>query len=107
MKKTLIAALALGLGMTISLGAAAAEKTLSERHAGMWPKSVNGYVTKNQCKQCHMGIAQKTASLEPNPHENHLGDVNCEDCHKANAAKPQLMCNECHQFKITKKAAQK
>ena len=33
---------------------------------------------------------------------SHLGQVNCEDCHKANLSKPVLMCNQCHNFTIRK-----
>lgn len=85
-------------------------QTLEAFHGKMWPKSENGYVTKQQCMACHGSyekLAAQTASLQPNPHYSHLGEVNCEDCHKADAAKPQLMCNTCHNFTITKKAEAK
>ena len=45
---------------------------------------------------------RKLADLVPNPHHSHLGQVNCEDCHKANLSKPVLMCNQCHNFTIRK-----
>lgn len=81
--------------------AAGADMTLEERHQGMWPKSVEGFVTKNQCLTCHVSyqdLAKKTEKLSPNPHWSHLGAVNCEDCHKPNAKQPELMCNDCHNF---------
>ena len=62
------------------------------------------------CLQCHVSyeeLGKKTANLEPNPHDNHMGKVNCEDCHKANQAKPELMCNSCHNFTLKEKAAKK
>ena len=46
-----------------------------------------------------------TENLDPNPHHSHLGDVNCTDCHKADKAKPQLVCNQCHKFTIREKKA--
>ena len=95
MKKLLIAALALTIGSCMSVTFAAEAKTL------------DGYVTKYQCMQCHGDydkLGQQTANLVPNPHKSHLGQVNCEDCHKANQSKPVLMCNECHNFTIKKAA---
>ena len=47
-------------------------------------------------------LAKQTADLVPNPHHSHLGQVNCEDCHKANLSKPVLICNQCHNFTIRK-----
>ena len=111
MKKSFIAALALSVSLSFAAGAAAAaEQTLAQKHQGMWPKSENGFVTKNQCLKCHVSyedLAKKPANLEPNPHDNHMGKVNCEDCHKANQAKPELMCNSCHNFTLKEKAAKK
>ncbi|MGN1209377.1 MAG: cytochrome c3 family protein [Duodenibacillus sp.] len=108
MKKMIVSvALTLAAALACSTGFAA-EKTLAAKHGGMWPKSQNGFVTKNQCMKCHGtydALAKKTAKLEPNPHFNHMGQVNCEDCHKANKAKPELMCDSCHQFKVKEKAA--
>ena len=49
MKKSFIAALALSVSLSFAAGAAAAaEQTLAQKHQGMWPKSENGFVTKNQ-----------------------------------------------------------
>lgn len=119
MKKRLLQAMLIGLGISLSslslvcaqtsdkAAPTATPKTLEQVHGAMWPKSVDGYVTKYQCMKCHGDyekLGQQTADLVPNPHKSHLGQVNCEDCHKPNLAKPVLMCNECHQFKIHKKA---
>ncbi len=107
MKKLIVTAVTLALGAALSVSVAAQEKKLSEIHGAAWPKSVNGYVTKQQCMQCHGSyeqLGEKTANLEPNPHKSHMGEVNCEDCHKVDKAKPELMCDQCHQFTIKAKA---
>lgn len=80
-------------------------KTLKDKHGAAWPISKSGYVTKSQCLVCHgpyEKLAQKTQNLSPNPHNSHLGQVNCEDCHIADATKTNLMCNQCHNFKLKK-----
>lgn len=82
---------------------AAQVKTLKDRHGAAWPISPNGYVTKQQCMNCHgpyEKLAHATRGVNPNPHNSHLGQVNCEDCHKGNTAEPVLMCNQCHNFKL-------
>ena len=111
MKKTLLVLASALFGMSVGLSVyaaaapAAQAKTLGQIHGAMWPKSKDGYVTKYQCMQCHGDydkLAKQTADLVPNPHHSHLGQVNCEDCHKANLSKPVLMCNQCHNFTIRK-----
>ncbi len=109
MRKFVSIALTAALSAAFAMSAVAAEKTLGERHGGMWPKSADGFVTKNQCLKCHgsyEALAAKTEGLAPNPHKSHMGPVNCEECHSAAASKPTLMCNSCHKFEV-KKAAKK
>lgn len=119
MKKSLLVLASAVFGMSVGLSVyaaapaatapAAQPKTLEQIHGAMWPKSVDGYVTKYQCMKCHGDyekLAQQTSDLVPNPHHSHLGQVNCEDCHKPNLAKPVLMCNQCHNFTIHKKSEQ-
>lgn len=113
MKKSIIAALALAVSLAagISSAQAADQKYLADRHiaAGMQcatchkdgaPKA-GAVVSKDTCKSCHnpADLAKATANLNPNPHYNHLGDVNCTDCHKGHQ-QPQLMCNDCHKFSL-------
>ncbi len=105
MKKILLASIAFAIGSCMSVTFAAGEKTLEQVHGNMWPKSVDGYVTKYQCMKCHGDyekLGEQTSDLVPNPHKSHMGQVNCEDCHKPNLAKPVLMCNQCHNFTIKK-----
>lgn len=80
-------------------------KTLQKIHGAVWPKSVDGKITKYQCMKWHGDcekLAAQTADLVPNSHKSHLGAVNCEDSHKANLSKLVLTCNECHNFTIKK-----
>lgn len=109
-KNTLIAlAAALCLGSAFSTSALAADTT-ADFHTSHGMKCdtchktapvAGAKVKKDVCKQCHNPeqLAKKSMELkvEPNPHYNHLGDVNCTECHKGHQ-KSELMCNQCHQF---------
>ncbi|MCL1065416.1 flavocytochrome c [Shewanella olleyana] len=53
-----------------------------------------------QCQDCHGGYADLVNDkLEFDPHASHLGEINCTSCHTAHA-KPQLTCNNCHNFEM-------
>lgn len=91
------------LSLALACGAAQA-KTLAEIHGSMWPAE-GGWVNKATCQGCHgsyADLAKKTEKLKPNPHASHLGEVDCQACHKGSTEPkaPQLMCNDCHKFKI-------
>lgn len=51
-----------------------------------------------KCTDCHGGYKnrRKTGSAI-DPHQSHLGDINCTVCHSAHA-EPKLICNDCHSF---------
>jgi fumarate reductase flavoprotein subunit len=52
------------------------------------------------CLECHGDygkVATKTSKLDPNPHDSHLGEIDCGKCHHAHNASVNA-CNECHQF---------
>jgi fumarate reductase flavoprotein subunit len=52
------------------------------------------------CLGCHGDygkVAAKTNKLDPNPHNSHLGEVDCGKCHHAHKASVNA-CNECHQL---------
>lgn len=53
-----------------------------------------------QCRSCH-GSYEELANkkLKFDPHTSHLGDINCTSCHSGHS-KPQLTCNNCHNFEI-------
>ncbi len=57
-------------------------------------------VPRAVCLGCHGDypkVADKTNKLDPNPHDSHLGEVDCGKCHHAHKASANF-CNECHQF---------
>lgn len=56
------------------------------------------------CLKCHKldDIKAKTNYGQVNPHDSHLGDLVCSDCHKMHA-KSKTACSECHSFEFMKK----
>lgn len=55
------------------------------------------------CFKCHGSyaqIAELTNTNFYNPHESHVGELECMLCHKGHE-KFQLYCNECHEFDST------
>lgn len=57
-----------------------------------------------KCQQCHgdyAALAERTKDMKPNNvHANHLGDLECRDCHAAHKTQ-KIACDECHQFKFS------
>ena len=53
------------------------------------------------CTKCHTNmddiIARTDKGNGVNPHDSHLGDLNCADCHKM-YAKSKAACQQCHNF---------
>ena len=52
------------------------------------------------CFQCHGDypkLAERTQKLPENPHESHLGDLDCDKCHHAHKSSTDY-CAECHSF---------
>ncbi|QUN05022.1 flavocytochrome c [Shewanella yunxiaonensis] len=53
-----------------------------------------------QCKSCHGDYAAlKNPKLKIDPHDSHLGDINCTSCHKGHE-QSKVYCNECHSFDL-------
>lgn len=48
------------------------------------------------CHGSHEALASKTAG-HPNPHKSHLGELDCDKCHKEHG-KSVFFCNKCHVF---------
>ena len=41
------------------------------------------------------------AKMKPtNPHDNHLGITDCNECHSVHEDKKSIPCDECHKFKF-------
>lgn len=56
-------------------------------------------VPASKCLQCHQqeAIINKFSDLKDrNPHKNHLGEVDCNICHKGHE-EPFNYCSQCHQ----------
>lgn len=73
-------------------------------HQEQAPKP-NSRVNPQNCLACHKSfeaVAERTNKLEPNPHNSHLGEVPCSDCHQGHK-EYKNMCNDCHQFNWTAK----
>lgn len=60
-------------------------------------------VSKQECLKCHGSyekIAERTAKLEPNPHQSpHFSDMECNLCHKMHK-ESKLYCAQCHDFDL-------
>ena len=69
-------------------------------HNAMPPKAPEQAV----CLKCHVSyaaVAKKTAKMKPNPHDSHMGRVDCVQCHSMHD-KSRFMCQDCHAFKNVK-----
>jgi len=95
----------LGLG-NLALAADRQAIPLADRHkaAGLSCEDCHGKgprkpLTTATCLGCHESypkVAERTAKLHPNPHENHLIDLDCGLCHLGH--KPQEnYCLTCHE----------
>ncbi len=86
--------------------------TCSSCHGKSLPQA-GDTVEKDRCLVCHKSyqeLAKKTKPAkfpERNPHESHVGEIECALCHKAH--KPSASyCLECHQeYKMPMKGASK
>ena len=55
------------------------------------------------CTKCHSNIEELVAKTDKgngiNPHDSHLGELNCADCHKMHT-KSVAACQNCHDFEF-------
>ena len=114
LKRNGLLALTLAAGLvTFASGAFAADgKMLAERHVGrglpcqmchkaMPPKALPKAEQSKNCEQCHgkiANVAKKTDKKDINPHASHVEEAQCLECHQGHK-KPQLLCDQCHEFK--------
>jgi fumarate reductase flavoprotein subunit len=62
--------------------------------------SPKGNVIADICFKCHIGyskLAERTNKITPNPHESHLGYLECVACHHIHKLSEDY-CGECHKF---------
>ncbi|MBP7617347.1 MAG: cytochrome c3 family protein [Geothrix sp.] len=58
-------------------------------------------VASDSCMTCHgdyPAMKVLTKDAKPNPHDSHLGEIPCTECHRQHQA-PVVKCLECHQGK--------
>lgn len=68
------------------------------------PKQI---VEGDKCLICHensASVAKRTIALSPNPHSNHLLDIDCTKCHLGHKAQVNY-CQNCHSEMIFEKKA--
>jgi fumarate reductase flavoprotein subunit len=61
------------------------------------PKQMPG---SDVCMGCHgdaAKISEKTSKLDTNPHDTHMGEMDCHQCHKGHQRSVSV-CNQCHTF---------
>lgn len=65
-----------------------------------------GEFSKQECLKCHQKDQQKMIEAtnfdHGNPHDSHLGDVDCNLCHKMHR-QSEVYCVQCHDFEWFKK----
>lgn len=89
---------------------------LADRHktAGLTCEDCHGSGIKQavggeKCLGCHESyqkVAQRTARLKPNPHDNHLIDLECTKCHQGHKTQENY-CNTCHSDLVFEKRPEK
>lgn len=59
-------------------------------------------ISTDDCYSCHEdleGLISLTSDIDPNPHDGHYGDLDCDVCHKQHAASINFCNTEgCHDF---------
>lgn len=59
-------------------------------------------VASESCMICHgdyPAMRVLTKDAKPNPHDSHLGEIPCTECHRQHQA-PKVKCLECHEGKF-------
>lgn len=98
--------------LSIATMVAAAEPTLADVHASKQVACASCHegkpgseVKTEKCMACHGNydkLVLLTDKNEVNPHESHLGEPDCSQCHHAHK-KSEAVCNQCHDFSIKMK----
>jgi len=59
-------------------------------------------VASDSCMTCHgdyPAMKALTKDVKPNPHDSHLGEIACTECHRQHQP-PVVKCLECHEGKF-------
>ena len=59
-------------------------------------------VASDSCMVCHgdyPAMKALTKDAKPNPHDSHLGEIPCSECHRQHRP-PVVKCLECHEGKF-------
>ena len=99
------------LGLSFAAGAAT-PTTLIDKHTAQGVSCQQCHQQKNPtkpkpvatatcftCHGSHEALAQKTKDKDPNPHYTHMGDMNCNECHRIHTPSVN-MCSSCHTIKM-------
>ncbi len=112
LKRLAAGCLAAMMGLVLASPATAEGDFLADRHVKAGVKCEGCHketppakrVKTEQCQSCHgdyQKLAERTKDMKPNNvHANHLGDIDCRECHQGHKA-DKLACDECHQFKFS------
>jgi len=97
--------------LAFSASSFAADKFLADRHVARGSSCESCHTTEppksvpmKQCLSCHGSyakLAKATENLDINPHDNHMGETDCRECHQGHR-KPRLVCDQCHEFRQLK-----
>jgi hypothetical protein len=76
--------------------------------SGCHGDSANSPAGGDKCLACHQSIdamaTRTTDVLDPNPHDGHVGELECTLCHRGHAA-DELLCRNCHGKMVVKRKA--
>ena len=109
--KTCLAIITLGLVCGLPLHSEEGKRTLPPHHvkAGVHcfdchheEKPTKKAVASESCMVCHgdyPAMRALTKDAKPNPHDSHLGEIACTECHRQHQP-PVVMCLECHEGKF-------
>jgi hypothetical protein len=56
----------------------------------------------NSCHGTYTEIAELTQGIDPNPHDSHQGEIDCDKCHRSHQPSVNY-CSECHEYEFNVK----
>ena len=94
--------------LLLPAAAFAADVHLADRHTARGAACDKCHVagttkapTAKECFACHgdyKKLADRAAELDINPHDSHMGELECAECHQGHQ-QPKLVCDQCHEFR--------